>query len=270
MTPVRLRFRAATTLPVDAAALAPAALADRTAAELAALPLRVGRALVPLGDLAEVSAGDTDTLVVEGAFAGLDRLGHGMASGRLEIQGDAGAYLGQGMTGGRIDLFGNAGVLAAAGMRGGLIRITGDAGDFLGGALPGDPHGMAEGTVLVGGNAGDRVGDRMRRGLIAVAGRLGDCAASRMVGGTIVALAGCGADPGYAMRRGSLILGRPPASLLATFADNGTHTLPWLGLLARQLAALDPPVTLPGIRVERWTGCASTGGKGEILVSIPP
>jgi formylmethanofuran dehydrogenase subunit C len=268
MTPVRLRFRTATALPVDAAALTPAALAGRTAAELTALPLRVGNALVPLGELAEVAAGDdADTLIIESAFAGLDRLGHGMKSGRLEIQGDAGAYLGQGMTGGRIDLSGSTGVFAAAGMRGGLIRIAGDAGDFLGAALPGDPHGMAEGTVLVGGNGGDRVGDRMRRGLIAVAGRLGEGAASRMVGGTIVALQGCGADPGYAMRRGSLILCRPPANLLATFGDNGPHTLPWLGLLARQLAALDPAVTLPGIRVERWTGCASMGGKGEILVT---
>jgi formylmethanofuran dehydrogenase subunit C len=270
MTPVRLRFRAATTLPVDAAALLPATLAGRTAAELGALPLQVGNATVPMGELAEAEPGDADTLVIEGAFAGLDRLGHGMEGGRLEIHGDAGAYLGQGMSGGRIDLFGSAGVFAAAGMRGGLIRIAGDAGDFLGAALPGDPHGMVEGTVLVGGNAGDRVGDRMRRGLIAVADRVGDGAASRMIGGTIVVLQGCGADPGYAMRRGTLVLGRPPANLLATFADNGTHTLPWLGLLARQLAALDPPMILPGIRVARWTGCASTRGKGEILVSSPP
>ena len=117
------------------------------------------------------------------------------------------------------------------------IHVTANAGDFLGAALPGDPAGMAEGTVLVGGDAGDRVGDRMRRGLIAVHGRVGDIAASRMIGGTIVALRGCGADPGYAMRRGSLLLGHAPPNLLATFADNGTHELPWLRLLARQLRA---------------------------------
>ena len=96
------------------------------------------------------------------------------------------------------------GVYAAAEMRGGTIHVTANVGDFLGAALPGDPAGMEEGTVLVGGDAGDRVGDRMRRGLIAVHGRLGDYAASRMIGGTIVALHGCGADPGFAMRRGTL------------------------------------------------------------------
>ena len=78
---------------------------------------------------------------------------------------------------------------------------------------------------------------------------------------------GCGADPGYAMRRGSLLLGHAPPNLLATFADNGTHELPWLRLLARQLAALEPAVELSTVRVARWTGCASTGGKGEILVA---
>jgi len=147
------------------------------------------------------------------------------------------------------------------------VLVDLDVGDRRTGSLPGDPAGMAEGTVLVGGDAGDRVGDRMRRGLIAVHGRIGDYAASRMIGGTIVALRGCGADPGYAMRRGTLYLAALPDHVLSTFADNGAHELPWLRLLARQLAAQEPSVTLPAIRVGRWTGCASVGGKGEILVA---
>jgi formylmethanofuran dehydrogenase subunit C len=267
MTPVRLRFRGGTRLPVDAAHLLPATLAGKGTAEIEELRLQVGNREVPLGELADVAAGDTDTLVLEGAFAGLDRVGRHLRAGRIEIYGDVGAYLGQGMSGGRIELFGSAGVYAAAGMRGGTIHVAADAGDFLGAALPGDPSGMAEGVVLVGGDAGDRVGDRMRRGLIAVAGRLGDFPASRMIGGTVVALRGCGADPGFAMRRGTLVLGREPPNLLGTFAGNGAHDLPWLGLLARQLAAMEPPMALPTTRVARWTGCASVGGKGEILVA---
>jgi formylmethanofuran dehydrogenase subunit C len=254
-------------MPVDASHLLPATLAGKGAAELEKLRLRVGNREEPLGELAEVAAGDIDTLVIEGASAGLDRLGRHLRAGRIEIHGDVGAYLGQGMSGGRIELSGSAGVYAAAGMRGGTIRVAADAGDFLGAALPGDPSGMAEGVVLVGGDAGDRVGDRMRRGLIAVAGRLGDFPASRMIGGTVLGLHGCGADPGFAMRRGTLILGREPPNLLGTFADNGAHELPWLGLLARQLAAMEPPMALPTTRVARWTGCASAGGKGEILVA---
>lgn len=267
MTAVRLRFKEAIPAPVDAGALLPEALAGLSEGELAALELRVGHVRVPLGDLAEISPGDVDTLTIEGAFAGLDRLGHGMARGRLEIYGDVGAYLGQGMTGGRIELFGSAGVHAASGMRGGIIRISANAGDFLGAALPGDPLGMHNGTVLVGGDAGDRVGDRMRRGLIVVAGRIGDYAASRMVAGTLVAAGSCGINPGYGMRRGTLVLARAPASLLATFSDNGTHDLPWLRLLGRHLLEVQAPIELDTMRAARWTGDLATGGKGEILVA---
>ena len=267
MSAVRLRFKAATTLPVDARALAPDRLAGRSAAELAAIQLQLGNRRVPLGDLAEIVAGDAPELVIEGSFAALDRLGHDMAGGLLQIYGDVGAYLGQGMAGGRIELFGSAGVYAAAQMRGGTIQVTAHAGDLLGAALPGDAAGMEEGVVLVGGDAGDRVGERMRRGLIAVGGRLGDYAAARMIGGTILGRHGCGADPGFAMRRGSLILGRAPANLLATFTDNGRNELPWLRLLERELRGQEPPFALPGHLLRRWTGCASVGGKGELLIA---
>lgn len=266
MTAVRLRFNESTTLPVDARELAPDRLAGKPKAELAALELLVGNRRVPLGELADITSGDVEELVIEGSFGALDRLGHGMTGGLLHIYGDAGAYLGQGMTGGRIELFGSGGVYAAAQMAGGTIHIVANAGDFLGAALPGDVAGMTEGVVLVGGDAGDRTGDRMRRGLIAVHGRLGDLAAARMIGGTILGLHGCGADPGYGMRRGSLILGRAPEHLLATFTDNGVNELPWLRLLEHQLAAQEPPFELPDQRLRRWTGCASVGGKGEILV----
>ena len=266
MRGVRLRFKGPTTLPVDGRALAPDRLAGMPEAELAALELLAGNRRVALGELAEIAAGDAQELVIEGSFASLDRLGHGMAGGLLQIYGDAGAYLGQGMTGGRIELFGSAGIHAASQMRGGTIHVTANAGDFLGAALPGDGVGMQEGVVLVGGDAGDRVGDRMRRGLIAVRGKLGDLPAARMIGGTILGLGGCGADPGYGMRRGSLILGRAP-ELLATFADNGVNALPWLRLLERELGMLVPAFELPGPHLRRWTGCASVGGTGELLIA---
>ena len=69
------------------------------------------------------------------------------------------------------------------------------------------------------------------------------------------------------MRRGALLLGRAPANLLATFVDNGTHELAWLRLLARDLAAQEPAFELPGLRVQRWTGCASVAGTGELLLA---
>lgn len=266
MRPVRLRFREPVSLPVEAGGLAPATLSGLSTKELERLTLQVGNSKLPLAELAEVHPGEDETLIVEAAFPTLDGLGRGMTRGRLEVYGDVGAYLGQNMKGGRIELFGSAGPYAAVGMHEGLIHITAHAGDFLGAALPGGRLGMTGGVVLVGGDAGERVGDRMRRGLVVVTGHIGDYAASRMIGGTIVALHGCGVEAGYAMRRGTLVLGRAPAALLRTFADNGVHTLPWLGLLDHELARHPPAPSLPGLRAERWTGCASVGGKGEILI----
>ena len=190
-----------------------------------------------------------------------------MRGGQIEIFGDVGAYLGQDMSGGRIELFGSAGAYAAAGMSGGVLQVSADVGPFLAAARPGERFGMVNGAVLVGGDAGDRAGDRMRRGVVAVAGRLGDFAASRMIGGTLLAWGGCGADPGFAMRRGALILDGPASTLLPTFADNGTHALPWLRLLAHELRLLAPGLPALAERVRRWTGCASVGGKGEILLA---
>ena len=88
-----------------------------------------------------------------------------------------------------------------------------------------------------------------------------------MIGGTILGLHGCGADPGFAMRRGSLILGRAPGRLLATFTDNGASELPWLRLLAASCAGRSRRSSCRTLRLRRWTGCASVGGKGEFLVT---
>ena len=159
----------------------------------------------------------------------LDRLGHGMGGGRLEIYGDVGAYLGQGMSGGRIELFGSAGVYAAAKMRGGSIHVTANAGDFLGG-------GAARRRGRHGGR--HRPGRRRRRR----PGRRPDAARADRRAWAAGRLRRQPHDrrhdpgPGAAaartrasrMRRGALLLGRAPANLLATFADNGTHELPWL------------------------------------------
>ena len=130
-------------------------------------------------------------------------------------------------------------------------------------------HGMAGGALLVGGDAGDRLGDRMRRGLIAVRGTAGDFAAQRMIGGTISL--GDGVRRLGRLRHAPrhLVLTEPPASGLPTFADNGTHDLPWLRLLERQLAGTGlGRAPGPARRVRRLTGCVTVGGKGEILLSL--
>ena len=270
MSTLVLTLREPPRQPLDASPLVPEALAGRSEREIGAIPLQLGNRRLPLGELFRVRVGAPDQLVIEGATSRLDGLGRGLAGGRLRIEGDAGTRLGQDLAGGTIEVTGRAGSLAGTGMRRGSIRIAGDAGDFLAAALPGDRFGMRGGLVLVGGDAGARAGDRKRRGVVVVAGAAGAFPAARMIGGTLAVLGGAGADPGFAMRRGTLLLGRPPANLLATFQDHGRHPQPWLRLLALELEAAGWTGSLPGtdgVGLRRLSGDLAAGGRGEMLIA---
>lgn len=267
MSALTLTLREPIRLPVDASPLTPERLAAYPERELAAVPLQVGNRKVPLGELFTIATGEPETLVLRGTGAAWRRLGQGMSQGRLVVEGDAGDRLGESMKGGTIEVAGSAGAFAGTLMHAGTIRVAGDAGAFAGAALAGGRFGMTGGALIVGGSLGERAGDRMQRGVIVAGGEVGAFAGARMIGGTIVALGACGPDPGYVMRRGTLLLARDPVSLLSTFLDNGTHDLPWLTLLGRHLAGLGVAAALPGPRVRRLTGCASAGGAGEILIA---
>jgi formylmethanofuran dehydrogenase subunit C len=254
-------------LPVEASALQPERLTGLGEREMAALPLQVGNRQVPVGELFDIVMGDPSTLVIEGDGRRLQRLGAGMTGGRILVEGDAGYRLGEAMAGGEIAVEGSVGDLCAAAMQGGVIRVRGDAGDRAANALPGERQGMKGGALIVDGRIGERACDRMRRGLVLAGGGAGYGLASRIIGGTVVVLGPCAEEPGFAMRRGTVLLAREPERLLATFEDNGAHELPWLALLARYVASLGWAGSIPGPRVRRFTGCASTGGLGEILVA---
>lgn len=265
MAGLRLGLREPPRHPLDLGPLLPERLAGLSARELAAIPLQYGNRRLPLRELFEVTPGDALHLELRGTNARCERIGAGMAQGRIRVAGEAGAYLAQGMRGGAIDVTGSAGPFAGAEMVEGVVRIAHDAGALAGAALPGSRFGMRGGALLVGGRLGDRAGDRMRRGLI-VADAAGAHTASRMIGGTIVLRRDTGLLPAIAMRRGTLLLGLP-CTAPATFADNGVHTLDWLALLQSWLGGLGVRDALPSPRVRRLTGDLAAAGKGEILIA---
>jgi len=265
-----LTLRAPPRQRVDLSSLTPDKLQGVDVKEIANLPLACGNRRVAAGELFALTSGDPNDLRLVGDCAKFDRIGAEMSRGTITIEGDAGAYLGHAMRGGGIRVRGNAGIGAALEMRGGEIAIDGGAGDYLGGARPGEMKGMSGGLVLVRGDAGDRVGDRMRRGTIIVEGSIGAYAASRMIAGTLLALGpAIGPCPGFAMKRGSLMLLNRPARELPTFADCGRHDLIFLRLLLRALKGrsshLDDLATRPPL-VQRLAGDQAAGGKGEILL----
>jgi formylmethanofuran dehydrogenase subunit C len=171
---ISLTLKAAPTLRVDMRGITPASLAGADPATLAEHMVWHGNERLALADLFAVKVrerkDDLTTLRLVGDLARFDRIGWGMDSGRIEIEGGAGDYLGALMTTGEIHCTGEAGMFAACEMAGGRLLVDGNVGDFVASALPGSMDGMRGGEVIVRGDAGERLGDRMRRGLLAVLG----------------------------------------------------------------------------------------------------
>jgi formylmethanofuran dehydrogenase subunit C len=74
------------------------------------------------------------------------------------------------------------------------------------------------------------------------------------------------------MRRGTLLLQRPPAALPPTFNESGTFPFTFLTLLARAWRTLPGPFgKLPesGLQCQRFMGDLANDGRGEILILVP-
>jgi formylmethanofuran dehydrogenase subunit C len=266
MSALTFTLKKTLTQKLDVTALTPDLLAEKSPDEIAATELPYGKKNLRTDEVFEISGSDTSQIIFEKSHAKIDYIGAGLKTGRITVNGDAGAFLGFQMKQGEIVLNGNAADFAACAMAGGLLKINGNVGDFLGAALIGDKKGMKGGTVLVSGNAGERTGDQMRRGIILIEGNVGKYCASRMLAGTIGVLGDVGEYVGYGMRRGTLLLSKTP-KLHATIQDCGTHTLPYLSLMFKSFSDLPSKFSqLNQNRVQRYAGDLATDGKGEILV----
>jgi formylmethanofuran dehydrogenase subunit C len=269
MSGLTFRLKSVPPWRVDMAPLTPDRLASVEARAIPRIALLSGNKRIPAGDLFEVTPGDPADIRILDCSDKLDFIARDMGTGRVTVEGDAGAYCGLNLAGGELIVRGNVGDYAAAGMSGGRFEATGNAGDHFGGALPGEMRGMGGGTAVIHGKSGQRLGDRMRRGTIIVEGDIGAYAASRMIAGTIIALgSSAGVYPGFGMKRGTLILRGEAELELPTFGDCGRHELAFLNLLLLQLRnvsqRLDQFAAQPKI-VHRRVGDQAAGGKGEIL-----
>ncbi len=253
--------------PLDMSSITPDALAGKPGAHIAALTLRIGTRVVRLDDWFDVEGEADDEIRLRSASPRMLRVGAGMSSGSLRVEGSVGMYAGAEMRGGTLDIDGDAGAFAACAMHGGVLRIRGNAGEFVGGPLPGARRGMDGGTVVVEGCAGDRTGDRMRRGMIVAVGDVGDYCGARMLAGTIIVRGTVGIGAGAGMQRGTLLLTRAPA-LAGTFSDCGVHALPFLRLLNNALVADTHASVRFRLRetVHRFVGDRAYAGHGEILI----
>ena len=265
MKPLCLSLREPPSQRLDMRGLTPEALQGLTALDIAKRPLNGQQ----LGEFFDVSGHPGEHLIIDQACEYLHAVGAHMSCGSITVQGCVGAYLGCLMTGGRIEVHGDCGPFAGCGMVAGEIHVNGSAGDYLGSAASGERAGMRGGQIVVRGHAGDRVGDRQRRGVILIQGNAGAYCASRMIAGSIAVLGRVGENPGYAMRRGTLLLAQQPAALVPTFNANGRQELPFLTLLHTQLQTLARSCNTlahPPQVVQRWVGDRVCNGLGEILI----
>lgn len=253
---------------IDCSPITPTRLAGKSLPEIERIPLKTGHGDFAVGDVFALSGNAGERIVFTRGSRRLFHVGAALGGGTIIVEGDVGGYCAHRMAAGEILVRGSTDAFAACEMRAGVLTIEGNAGDFLGAALIGAHRGMSGGRVFVKGSAGDRCGDHLRRGEMFVEGDVGAFCASRMSGGTIAVNGRCGEGLGFSMKRGSVLLRDVPDMLPPTFADCGSHALPFLPLLAASWNKLPTSFSkVDGMRqVRRWVGDLAFEGRGELLI----
>jgi formylmethanofuran dehydrogenase subunit C len=270
--PLRLVYKADTTVPVEVEGLLPHVVRSWRLAQVEQFEVFHGNEKRPLADFFAVSGNPDDGRIdFEGNLAGVHWIGAGMTEGVIHVESDAGRHVGSEMTGGEIHVAGNAGDWVGGEMHGGLIHVRGRAGHLIGSAYRGSRRGMTGGTILIHGEVGNEVGHTMRRGLIAVGG-CGDFVGINMIAGTILVFGPCGIRPAAGMRRGTLgLFGSEAPKLLPTFRTGSRDQMLILQLVFRELKRLDYPVddALMHATFRMHHGDMVNVGRGEVLVPEP-
>ncbi len=111
------------------------------------------------------------TVILEGDFSRVKRIGENMSAGTVEVRGDVGMRAGSGMKGGVLRVQGNADDWLGREMRGGKIIVLGNAGNYAGAGYRGEKCGMRGGEIEIEGQAGAYLGEHMCGGSIRVGRR---------------------------------------------------------------------------------------------------
>jgi formylmethanofuran dehydrogenase subunit C len=167
LTPLR-KF----TFPVQAECISPDVFQGKDTAEIAKLPVYEGNRPKKLKDLFKIEedGSETPSITINGDASEVRRIGQGMKTGEIVINGNAGMHLGEKMLGGKITVNGDAGQWTGSAMKKGLIEIHGNANDYLASPYRGASEGMKGGKIVVDGNVGGDSGAYMRGGLIKIKG----------------------------------------------------------------------------------------------------
>src|SRR5688572_25586910 len=102
-----LRYKAATTIPVEIEGLTPTAVREMPLADIARIEVFHGNRKEPLGEFFDISGDPTDSrMELEGNLAGVHWIGAHMTEGEIHVRGNAGRHVGSEMSGGVIHVHG--------------------------------------------------------------------------------------------------------------------------------------------------------------------
>jgi formylmethanofuran dehydrogenase subunit C len=206
-------------VPVQAACISPDVFKDKTIAEISELPLTEGNTALQLCDLFKIEETPeaTPSITINGDVGKVKRIGEGMKSGEIIINGNAGMHTGEKMHGGKITVNGNVGGWTGSQMRKGIIEVHGDAADYLATPYRGSDTGMKGGVIIVDGNVGSDVGCYLRGGVIKIKGSAGRFLGYHMSDGTIYVEKNCQYRLAPCMTGGKIVIGGELEEVMPTF-----------------------------------------------------
>jgi formylmethanofuran dehydrogenase subunit C len=207
-------------VPIQAACINVDIFTGKTIEDIKKLSITEGKENLTLGDafnIVEYKTVETPNVVLTGDFSKVKRIGQGMKTGEIIINGNAGMHTGEKLAGGKIVVNGNSDGWTGSEMKKGLIEIHGDAGDYTASPFRGTGTGMKGGLITVDGNVGSNVGCYLQGGTIKIKGSAGRFLGLRMVDGTIYVEKDCASRAGPFMTGGKIIINGTVELLMPTF-----------------------------------------------------
>jgi formylmethanofuran dehydrogenase subunit C len=219
LTPLR-KFEA----PVQAACINPEVFQGKTLEQIANLPVTEGNAQLTLCDLFKIeeTPDGTSNITIDGDAERVKRVGQGMKTGEITINGNVGMHTGEKMVGGKITVNGNSGGWTGSQMRGGIIEVHGDGGDYLASPYRGSETGMRGGLIVVDGNIGTDCACYMHGGVIKVKGGAGRFLGYHMSNGAIYVEKECAYRLAPCMTGGKIIIAGTVEEVMPSFTVDGT------------------------------------------------
>lgn len=206
-------------VPVQAACISPDVFKGKTLAEIGDLPVTEGNLPLKLSDLFEIKEDNADTpsITINGDVGKVKRIGQGMKTGEIVVNGDCGMHTGEQMAGGKITINGNVGGWTGDNMKAGTIEIHGDAGDYLASPYRGSSTGMKGGLITVDGKVGSDVGCYLHGGVLKIKGGAGRFLGYHMSEGTILVEKQSETRAGACMTGGKIVITGTIEEVMPTF-----------------------------------------------------